>query len=500
MPDYPKEKTLAAVDIGSNSIHLMIARSLKGSIQPIYRFKERVQMARGLDEKNVLDNSAIERGLACLRKIGNILYDHKPDNVRVVATHTLRQAINRSRFLEKAEQFLGYPVEVIAGKEEARLIFQGVAHLEGLNEPVMVIDIGGGSTEIAIGKGFEPSFTASFSMGCVSFSRYFFSDTITKKAFSKAEVAALQQIEKYLPVLKKEKFNDVYITSGTAKTLSKLVEVIDQEGHFIDLKKLKSIKSEIVKHEGTEFLQELGVPEDRLSIIPGGLAILLSLLDNLKLNQATYRDVALREGVLYEMEEQQMRHSNIRIRTRESLHALYQVDIAQAKRTAETVKKLIEEVTPEWIGQGAPLEILYEAAYLHEVGIQIGLGGLQRHSSYILRNSYLPGYDQEHQGILANLVRGFRKRINLDDMSDMRIIDQFTFLKMLAILRLAVILNITRQTFYDDTLEVSVSKNAINIFLQGLSKEPSALLLADLKREKAYLEPTGLGLNLKGIH
>ena len=491
----PNNKVLAAVDIGSNSIHLIVARMVMGSLQPLQRYRERVQLAAGLTNDQWLDEEAFARGLACLERMGKLLLDHRPDHVRVVATFTLRHAKNRNAFLLKGEQLLGYPIDIISGREEARLIFQGVAHSETLTENTLVIDIGGGSTELALGSGFDPLFRESCRMGCVSFSRLYFSSGINKKAFEKAHKNALQAMEKYLPRLAKLSWQRVYATSGTAKTLEKVCTDLFGENGAISHKQLQALKKRLLAEKGLGWLADLGVSDDRINLVPGGLAILLAIADTLDIDALRYKDVALREGVLYEMDEQ-MRHPDIRQRTRSSLQALYQVDQEHAARVADSVVAIVESLGPDWLQLPSPImiDLLTEAAQLHEVGIQISANGSQRHSAYIIENSDLPGYNQEQQQLLAELIRWHRKRIRPEEFSELRIVDKTVFARMLLVLRFAVLLNITRKPVDLAKIDFRIKQQQLRCAVEQdlLLKNP--LLEADLAREARYLKALDIEL------
>lgn len=491
--NLPDNQLLAAVDIGSNSIHLIVARISKGALLPVQRYRERAQLALGLDKNQHLDEPAIRRGIDCLERMGKILRDNNPDKVRVVATHTLRQAVNRDQFLAEAERVLGYEVEVISGREEARLIFQGVAHAETLSRDTLIVDVGGGSTEIALGKGFDPYFRESCRMGCVSYSRRFFNGKIDRRAFAAAHFAALQEIERYYSKLKRFTCHAVYLTSGTAKALEKLL------GHYcpaagFSLKGLIELRERLIEDGDLQRLREWGAGEDRVAIIPGGLAIVIAVMESLQIGEAQYRDVALREGVLYEMDEQ-MRHPDIRLRTRKSLQALYQVDVEQAKRVAQTCDWICKQLEADWrLNHTISKAILLEAAQLHEVGLQIGANGLQKHSSYILLNSDLPGYDQEQQALLATLTRYFRKRFSMENLQQLLRVDQQQLLQLIVVLRLAVIFNITRETIPLQHAALSVKGNTLTLSLPAALLDAHSLLVADLQREQKYLAATVINL------
>lgn len=494
----PDNKILAAVDIGSNSIHLIIARVVHGSLQPIQRYRERVQLAAGLTRENYLDKAAFERGISCLDRIGKIIADHRPDSVRVVATFTVRHARNREDFLHAAEKVLGHPVDVISGREEARLIFQGVAHMQTLEEDVLVVDIGGGSTEFAIGHGFDPFFRESCRMGCVSFRQEFFTRDIDKKAFKKAHTAALQAMEKYLPRLGNLRWAKTFATSGTAKTLQRICSE-SEDTLPISIDQLREVRDRLISRGSVDWLLELGVDEGRIDLVPGGLAILMAVMDTLNIKEVFYKDVALREGVLYELDEQ-MRHPDIRVRTRSSLIARYQIDTEFGQMVADTSQWLYDELCHHWFGvHPQAVELLREAAHLHEIGLQISASGLQKHSSYILSNSDLPGYNHDQQQLLGVLVYQHRKRLKPDEIPRIRLVHAEDCLRLIRILRLAIILNISRKAVDTQKLTVSVEGSAVHLNFDAEYLTQNLLMEADLYREQRYWSDVGLQLQINSV-
>ena len=216
---------VAALDIGSNSFHLVVARIVAGSVQILHRVKQKVRLAEGLNEDNVLQGEAKQRGLDTLKIIADSLKGFEPDSVRIVATHTLRRAVNAKEFIEEALQVLPYPIEVISGTEEARLIYSGVAHTNHDAGKRLVVDIGGGSTEFIIGEGLSPLLLRSLQMGCVSYTQRFFANGELKaKAFDKAIIAAEQEMEPIEERYRRLGWQRCIGTSGTIKAIYNLVQ------------------------------------------------------------------------------------------------------------------------------------------------------------------------------------------------------------------------------------------------------------------------------------
>lgn len=490
----PDNKQLAVVDLGSNSFHMIVSRMVMGALQPIQRRKEQVQLAAGIEDGDDLDSEAIRRGIDCLERMGQILSDLKPDQVRVVATHTLREAKNRDMFIFLAERAVGYPVEVISGREEARLIYQGVAHTESMSGPALVIDIGGGSTELAVGEGFDPDYRVSRSMGCVSFSQSFFKKAPTEKAFRKAHTAVLQQLESSLYSFQSRRWNHVFATSGTAKSLSRAVELVGGDTERVHLKDLLSLRAFLINKPDLSVLTGVGLNENRCKIFPGGLAIMISIMESLGIESFRYSEAELSVGVMYEMEDQ-MRHDNIRARTRKSIQARYQIDTEHAQQVADTCTKLWMQVADEW-GLTLPLwgELLQEAAHLHEVGLQISSSSVHQHSGYILANSDLPGYNQEQQRILSLLVANYRKRIRPEQLPSLRTISQKKLVRLIRLLRLGVMLNNSRQKIPLELFSITASGRCLNLLIDGQFLISHELIRADLEQEAESMEKIECGL------
>ena len=497
----PDNQVLAAIDIGSNSFHLIVSRVVQGALQTVASHRDRVQLALGMTSDYALDPSAMQRGYDCLQLMGKILQDARPDQVRVVATYALRAAANRNTFLQQAETLLGYPIEVISGREEARLIFQAIAHTETIERETLVIDVGGGSTELASGTGFDPHFRASCRMGCVSFSEAFFSGAIDQASFRRAQVAAFSSLENYLSQLTMLSWENIYATSGSAKALAQAATYLGASPGSIGLAQLLQLRDEIVARGSLEWLGEIGISESRIQLVPGGLAILVACMQCLKIDRLDYRDVALREGVLYELLEQ-MRHPDIRQRSRLSMQLLYSADTSHAERVASCAAVILQTLPADWFGDNnTARDILMEAAHLHEVGLQISANGVQKHSAYILANSDLPGYNEEQQALLASLVRLYRRKIRPDDLPELRMLERDYFIRLLVVLRLAVIVNITRGPFaereFAQQFRLAVWPKGLQLQIAPELLQSQVLLASDLEREQEQLAEAGFELTIK---
>ncbi|MEN0580423.1 exopolyphosphatase / guanosine-5'-triphosphate,3'-diphosphate pyrophosphatase [Phytobacter palmae] len=486
-----RPQEFAAVDLGSNSFHMVIARVVDGAMQIIGRLKQRVHLADGLDSNNMLSEEAMERGLACLSLFAERLQGFDPSSVCIVGTHTLRQALNAPEFLKRAEKVIPYPIEIISGNEEARLIFMGVEHTQPEKGRKLVIDIGGGSTELVIGEDFEPKLVESRRMGCVSFAQlYFPGGTINAENFQRARVAATQKLETLAWQFRIQGWDVALGASGSIKAAHEVLLALGEKDGSITPERLKKLVAEVVKFKNFSELNVPGLSEERKAVFAPGLAILCGVFDALAINELRLSDGALREGVLYEMEGR-FRHQDIRSRTAQSLANQYNIDREQARRVLETTMHMYDQ----WQAQNPKLvnpqlaALLKWAAMLHEVGLNINHSGMHRHSAYILQNSDLPGYNQEQQLMMATLVRYHRKAIKLDDLPRFALFKKKHYLPLIQLLRLGVLLNNQRQaTTTPPTLRLKTDDSHWTLSFPHDWFSQNALVLFDLEREQEYWE------------
>ena len=491
---------VAALDIGSNSFHLVVARIVAGSVQILHRVKQKVRLADGLEPDKMLSQDAIDRGLDTLRVIAESLKGFEPDSVRIVATYTLRKARNANVFIEAASQVIPYPIEVISGTEEARLIYSGVAHTSQDEGRRLVVDIGGGSTEFIIGEGYTELLTRSLQMGCVSFTKRFFkSGELKAKAFDKAIMAAQQELELIDDKYKKLSWLTCTGTSGTIKNIAILAKNLSDEQHDtrLTLTHLELLIAKCCEAGHTNAMRFEGMTEDRRPVFPAGLAILTAVFRSLDIEWMEYSSAALREGVIYEMEENLTHPDDVRERTAQSLATRYDVDTQHAKRVLATAMKLFEACAKTWKINGEEYEhALGWSALLHEVGLQINSRGVQKHSGYILENVDMPGFNQEQQILLATLARLHRKKIrNLE----LPVFTQFKperVSKLLALLRLSVLLNIKRQDDFLPDFDITAGKNSLSLQFPNDWLASKPILFADLERETVQLKTLNIELSI----
>lgn len=447
----PNTRYIAAIDLGSNSFHMVVAKVTGPGLQIVSRHKQRVRLADGLDSRMNLDNASMQRGLDCLAMFAERLQDFDTNNVRIAATHTLRQANNAHIFLARAKTVLPFPIEVIPGEEEARLIYLGVAHTQPEWEKKFIIDIGGGSTEMIIGEGFEPQLLNSKQLGCVSYTNQFFSNgKLSKKNFSKAILAAQQKLEALCKPYKKLGWDAALGSSGTIKAIKEVLIGMGYDDGLITLDRLQHLVDELCKLDHIEDIKLSGLTDERKPVFAAGVAILLAIVESFSINSLHFSDGALREGLMYEMEERFQR-SDIRMRTTENLAFKHQVDLSHAQNVRSQAEQFLSQVS-EQVGIATDSELaslLSWSALLHEVGLSIRYKGFHRHSAYILQHTNMPGFNQEQQQVLSALVRFQRKSLKLQDMPELSIYQPEQILPLICILRLAIVVNGQRKDSED---------------------------------------------------
>lgn len=406
--------TVAAVDLGSNSFRLQVARVEEDQLYPLDSLKETVRLAAGLSDDKVLDEETRERAIACLKRFGERLRGLPRDAVRVVATNTFRVAKNSALFIRDAESALGFPIEIIAGREEARLIYLGVSHgLPASREKRLVIDIGGGSTEFIIGTGHKPQLMESLYMGCVSYSRRFFpTGKITKNTLLRAELAARTEIQLITSGFCAGHWRQAVGSSGSAKALAEILEANGYAGSGITRSGLEKLRAALVKAGDCNRLSLAGLRPDRVPVLLGGFAIMSAAFAELGIEEMTVADTALREGVLYDMIGRFHRH-DMRETTVRQFMRRYRVDPVQAGRVemlaVELLRQLAETLALDM--ETAP-QMLAWAAKLHEIGLTISHAGYHKHTAYILDNADMPGFSKKEQAQLAMLAAAQRGSLN----------------------------------------------------------------------------------------
>jgi exopolyphosphatase/guanosine-5'-triphosphate,3'-diphosphate pyrophosphatase len=431
---------LAAVDLGSNSFRLEIGHLDHGQIRRIEYLKETVRQGNGLDSERNLSMAAMQRGWDCLARFAERIAGFEPTQVRAVATQTLREARNRDVFLEKAQSILGFPIEIIPGREEARLIYSGVAHLlPQSDERRLVIDIGGRSTEMILGQGFKPTTLESYRVGSVAWSMKYFPDGLfTPIAFDMAEVAAKAILDEVLNVYRRKDWDVAYGSSGTIGAVMDVLVAAGRPAGPITREGLQWLKEKLIKSGRSDHLKLDGIKEDRRPVIGGGLAILMSLFELLEIDELHAAQGALRQGALYDLMERD-ESKDIRESMVGWLSQRFGIDAEQAQRVSHTAALLFKKIPPPLPASDDLLALqrkLVWASRLHEVGTHISHSDHHKHGAYILDNADLPGFSMPELHRLSQLVLGHRGKLrklegNLLDPG---------FVHQLFALRLAVIL------------------------------------------------------------
>ncbi|WP_323890762.1 exopolyphosphatase [Aeromonas caviae] len=482
----------AAVDLGSNSFHMVIARLTEGRMQIIDRIKERVRLAEGMDEQRRMSPEAMARGLDCLALFAERLTNIKPDQIRIAGTYTLRRASNARDFVREAAKVLNHPIEIISGQEEARLIYQGVAHTQHIEGQVLVVDIGGGSTELIIGEGFEHKALTSRKMGCVSFTQSFFGNgKLGEKAFNAAVLEAQHQLAPIINQYRKLGWQSCLGSSGSIRTVRDVLQGEEWTDGAITLAGLERLKEEMIKHKRVDQLKLAGLTEERQGVFAAAVAILLGLFTSLPIERMEYSDGALREGLLYEFEER-LQHHDIRERTALALSTHYRIDKRQATRVESSVLSLFDALSGPWEMPEEPYRaILGWAARLHEIGLAINYSGIHKHSAYILQNTDLPGFNQDDQALLAALVRFHRKGLKLSELPALPNHDEQTVLRCIRILRLAVAAHHRRQDNLLPEWNVQAAGDQLVVTLPLDWCDENKLLMQNLEKEHRYCHEQG---------
>ncbi len=488
---------IAALDIGSNSFHLVVARVIADAVQVVNRVKHKVRLADGLNEKSYLSDEAMDRGIATLESMVDSLNGVTPDSIRIVATHTLRRAKNANAFLRKARKVFPFPIEIISGAEEARLIYVGIATNSNIEGSRLIIDIGGGSTEFAVGKSSAPQMCKSVQMGCVSYQKRFFADgKITRTAVEKAITAAQQDLELACANLREFHWQHSIASSGTAKALALVVNPSENEETLpFNQHDLQLLVARCIEKGHADNLDFIGLTEDRKPVFAAGLCIMLAIFQSLNLKEVEISQAALREGVLAELQGKQT-SQNVRVRTAQSLATRYDVDTQYAHKVLNTCMFIYNNIKQDWQLSDAKFRFMLGwSALLHEIGLQVNSRRIQKHSGYILSNSDLPGFNQDQQKVMSTLVRFHRKKIVVTDFPNSIEFSEACIARMLVILRLGILLNVNRQVTNDILRKCEVEDDAISLTFNDGILENNALLRADLSKETQYLKQLGLKLS-----
>lgn len=489
---------LAGIDLGSNSFHMVVARVLQGQLHVVDRMRDRVQLAAGLDGHRELTPAAQQQALTCLERFGERVRDFPAGTVRAVGTNTLRVAKNARPFLERAETALGHPIEIISGREEARLVYLGVAH--DLSDDAgrrLVVDIGGGSTECIVGERFEALQTDSLYMGCVSYSQRFFGNgKIRREDFRQAEIAALLELQSIERRYRSIGWDQAIGSSGTVVAVNQVLLENGWSDDGITFKGLRRLRKALVAAGSIDQLRLPGLPADRAAVFPGGVAILLAIFESFGLERMVAATGALREGLLYDLLGR-IRHEDVRDRTIRNFSQRYHVDVEQAGRVERTALNLLEQVATEWELAG-PLarQFLSWASRLHEIGLSLAHTGYHKHSAYLIEHADMPGFSREDQLMLALLVKNHRRKFSREDFRRLPNHLIKAAQRLCVLLRLAVSLNRSRTPTRLPRIHLWARGGTLQLSFPDGWFDEHPLTRADLEEESKRLASSGFVLDL----
>jgi exopolyphosphatase/guanosine-5'-triphosphate,3'-diphosphate pyrophosphatase len=497
MTNEPLE-TFAAVDLGSNSFHMIVATYANDRIQIVDRIKKMIQLASGLDENDNLSEDSIQRGIECLQEFSQRIREIPHVNVRAVGTNTLRQANNGIQFLNNANKALGHRIDIISGREEARLIYLGVAHsVFDDKDKRLVIDIGGGSTELIIGKGFDVYKMESFYVGCVNMTKRFFgSGKITNKSMHKAILAVRQELGAIHAGYESIGWINTIGSSGTIKAINTIVVNKGWCSSGVTRTALDTLKNEIIKFGEIDKINLLGLSESRRPVFVGGLAVLCGIFEAFGIEQLAISDGALREGLIYDLRGR-FHDQDIRDKTVSEMANQYKLDSEQSERVLITALGFFEQLSTRWdLDDNIDKKFIEWAAYLHEIGLFIAHAQYHRHGAYLIANSDIAGFSREEQGKLAFLVRCHRRKFPLEELNLVSTEDKDKLIQLCLILRLAILFN--RSRLYASLPKISLTTNNEKILLRFPTKwlDNNPLTKTDLEQEVGFIKSVGYKLEL----
>ena len=496
--DLNQPEIIGAVDLGSNSFHMIVGELRPGQLAILDRIKETVRLAEGLSDKGDISPEARQRALDCLSRFGERLRDIHASKVRAAGTSTIRRAREDSSFMTEAEAALGHPIEIVSGLEEARLIYKGVTHsmppTDGLR---LVMDIGGGSTELILGQGAEPRALESLHLGCVSMTERFFpGGRISREGFAGARRAAQLELRPVKAFFRGGDDLEAIGASGTIRATEAVARTLGLSMEGLTPAIVEQLIDKVLEVDSTEELRMNDLSDRRAQVWPGGLAILVEVMNTLKIENLQVSGGALREGLLYDLLGR-LQHEDARERTVRAMMARYQVDRKQAKRVASTAGDLYSQVKSEWgFSRQIAGKVLDWAARLHEIGLDISHDGYQLHGAYIAENAHMPGFPRAEQRFLAALIGGQRFPIDRSSFDDLPKSWREPALRLLLLLRLAVLLNRSRKTIEHVPVRLHVSGDSLHISFDADWLASNPLTITDLEREQEFLAEAGYTLNI----
>ncbi len=493
--DPATSRQLGALDLGSNSFHLLIAQESHGRLQILDKHKEMVRLAEGLKDNGELSGKVVTRALECLQRLAQRLRPLETDNVRIVGTNTLRR-VRKSDFIAMAEDVLGHEIEVISGREEARLIYLGVCHDLGIEDQRrLVVDIGGGSTELILGRKSTPEQLESLHMGCVSLSDRFFSDgKVTRQKLQAAIRTARLELEPVANEFTSNGWETCIGASGTINAVHAVIQDLCGSTH-ITAAHLRQIEEVLLRARHLNRLILPGLADERRSVFPGGFAILCAIFEALKLQTMQISQSALREGLILDLLGRQQ-EDDTRAHTVRQLIEHYRIDDRHARQVRETALSLLSQVAVSWqLTKSWQRLCLGWSANLHELGMDISHAGYHKHGGYLLEYMDMPGFSKLEQQQVATLVRTHRRRLSLALFPD----SATDLIRLAAILRLAVVLNRGRSHLAIPHIGMQARKQNLTLSVPDAWLDEHPLTHEDLRNEADCLAQIGIKLKVESL-
>ncbi len=487
---------LAAIDLGSNSFHMVVARYMLGQLRIIDRLRDTVRLAEGLDGKGGLTLEVRQRALECLSRFGQRIRDIPPQRVRAVATNTVRALAAPQAFLVPAETALGHAIEVVSGREEARLVYLGVAHAQPpkAQQLRLVIDIGGGSTECIIGSGFDAIERESLQVGCVASTRRFFGNgKLSRKKWRDALTEVTVEFQQFAGLYRALGWHEVLGSSGTNKAIGDICAAMKLSKGAITAEALPQVRDALLRAEHIDAIDLPGLSLERRPIIAGGILVLEAAFDALNLKRMAVSKAALREGVLHDMvgraHDDDPRDTSVA-----ALMQRYAIDIEQAVHVEDTVLHLFDQVAAAWDLNADDRLMLGWAARLHELGLAIAHSQYHIHGAYVIEHSDIAGFSRQEQQFLAALVRSHRRKIQKSAFNALPDRLLTAARRSAALLRVAVLLHRAHEAEAIPELHAAADGPALALALSKRWLESRPLLRVDLAGEPDDMDALGIAL------
>ena len=491
-------KTIAAIDLGSNSFHMIVAIKDGGSFQVVDRIKESVRLASGINSHNQLSDEVSELALDCLSRFNQRLKDVSPSCVRVVGTSTMRKIDDNNLFFNKAIDALGHDIEIITGTEEARLVYLGVSQdIENNDVNRLVVDIGGGSTELILGRNAILGMGDSLSMGCVSVTNTFFSNgEINQKKVDKAMLHCSLKLRPMKKWYANSNWELAIGSSGTARALLAIHELMEWSDGFITEEGLDKLLSYLISCHHIDNIKLKALSESRRLVIVGGAIIMKSVFSALKIEKMQVSAFSLREGLLKELLGSDLQ-KDIKSQTIESLMTNYKVDKVYANMVLETANKMFSQVKAPWSLSSLDKQLLEWSVSTSEIGLSLNHRGFHKHSAYILNNIDLPGFSRQLTRQLSVIVENQRKKINKKSLDVVSAFKKMNCIYLIVLLRLSLLLHRGRMLNSNLDFQIAVKSNVIKLSFSKDWYKTHPLNVAELYKEKKLLKVLDIKLKIK---